>query len=168
MDIKQLSDRGLSFVKKYKFVVLIFIVGIVLMLMPANGNKEIKTTSTTQHNTQFLDPTTNLQRLLSEIHGAGEVQIMLTLAAGEKTVYQTDQDQDHNENSGSVQVETVILSDSNRNEYGLIQQILAPEYRGAVIVCEGADDPAVKYAIMEAVKNMTGLGFDRISVLKMK
>ena len=93
---------------------------------------------------------------------------MLTLAAGEKTVYQTDQDQDHNENSGSVQVETVILSDSNRNEYGLIQQILAPEYRGAVIVCEGADDPAVKYAIMEAVKNMTGLGFDRISVLKMK
>ena len=45
MDIKQLSDRGLSFVKKYKFVVLIFIVGIVLMLMPAKGNTEMKTSS---------------------------------------------------------------------------------------------------------------------------
>ena len=164
MDIKQLGDKGLSLIKKYRFVVLILVVGIVLMLIPSNSGSHSDSLVSNEKQPAFCDPTEELETLLSQISGAGKVRIMLTVAAGEKTLYQTDQDQDEK----GVQLETVIISDSSRNEHGLIEQIIAPQYRGAVVVCQGADDPAVKYAIMEAVKNMTGLGFDRISVLKMK
>ena len=165
MDIKQLGDKGISLIKRYKFVALILIVGILLMLMPTNfGSSSTDSQAISQNQSEFSNPTDELQTLLSQIRGAGKVRIMLTVAAGEKTLYQTNQDQDEKR----VQIETVIISDANRNEHGIIQQIIAPQYRGAVVVCQGADDPAVKYAIMEAVKNMTGLGFDRISVLKMK
>jgi len=39
---------------------------------------------------------------------------------------------------------------------------------GAVIVCQGADDPQVRLSIVDAVSKVTGLGSDKISVLKMK
>ena len=83
-------------------------------------------------------------------------------------MYQTDQERDNADGSQSIRIETVIVNDKDRNQKGLIQQILAPEYRGAIVVCQGADDATVRLAIIEAVADATGLGTDRISVLKMK
>jgi stage III sporulation protein AG len=36
------------------------------------------------------------------------------------------------------------------------------------VVCQGADDPVVKLLIVDAVSKVTGLGADKISVMKMK
>ena len=168
MDIKQLGDKGISLIKKYKFVVLILLVGIVLMLLPAANTNNESNTSAVQSQPVFNDPTEELQNLLAQIKGAGKVRLMLTVSGGEKYIYQADRDETVSGETSTVRVETIILTDSNRNQGGMVQQILAPQYRGAVVVCQGADDPKVKLAIMEAVKNMTGLGYDRISVLKMK
>ncbi len=38
---------------------------------------------------------------------------------------------------------------------------------GIVIVCEGADDPAVKLALLQAIRSYTGFSADRITILKM-
>ena len=62
----------------------------------------------------------------------------------------------------------MIITDSDRKEEGLITQVDPPVYQGAIIVCQGADRGAVRLAIVEAVSRVTGLGADRISVLKMK
>ncbi len=40
--------------------------------------------------------------------------------------------------------------------------------QGCVVVCEGADSPAVRLDVTSAVMAYTGLGSDRISVMKMK
>lgn len=40
--------------------------------------------------------------------------------------------------------------------------------QGCVVVCEGADSPAVRLDVTSAVTAYTGLGSDRISVMKMK
>lgn len=39
---------------------------------------------------------------------------------------------------------------------------------GAVIVCSGADDPGVRLNVTNAVAAYTGLGSDKITVMKMK
>ncbi len=168
MDIKRMGDKGAALLKKYKFVVLILVIGIILMLLPTASQKEETKAQPSQAQPMFADPTEELQNLLSQIHGAGKVRLMLTVAGGEKYIYQTDRDETANDESSTVRIETVILTDSDRTQNGMVQQIIAPQYRGAVVVCQGADDPNVKLAIMDAVKNMTGLGYDRISVLKMK
>ena len=93
---------------------------------------------------------------------------MLTVSAGETTLYQNDQDTNTGDTTSSVRQETVIITDSDRNQHALISQVLPPKYQGAVIVCQGADLPTVKLAIVEAVSKATGLGADQISVLKMK
>ena len=42
---------------------------------------------------------------------------------------------------------------------------LSSEFK--VVLCQGADAPSVKLAIVEAVRCVTGLGADQISVQKM-
>lgn len=168
MDITAIGTKIMDFIKKYRYVILVLVVGIVLMAIPGGKDEEPEPTESAGSAVQFQDPTEELTRILSQIHGAGKVQILLTKSAGEKTVYQTDQDSSTSENGGSVRLETVIVTDSDRAEQGLTQQVFAPEYRGAIIVCQGADDAAVRLAIVEAVSDVTGLGTDRISVLKMK
>ena len=93
---------------------------------------------------------------------------MLTVSTGEQTLYQTNNDYSTDANGSQEKTDTVTVTDSQRNETGLIRQVNPPIYLGAVIVCEGADNPAVRLSITEAVSRITGLGTDKISVLKMK
>lgn len=103
-----------------------------------------------------------LKNLLTNIKGAGKVDVLLSYAAGERIIYQSDTD------DGFQRSDTVTVTDSQRNQTGLIVQKLPAEYLGAVIVCQGAGDPSVRLAIVDAVAKYTGLGAHEISVLEMK
>ena len=110
----------------------------------------------------------SLSDILSQIKGAGNVRVLLTLQRGEETIYQTDSHTTEGSDSYSAQIDTVMITGSERGQSGLIKQINPPIYLGAIVVCQGADSPSVRLAVVEAVSKVTGLGADRISVLKMK
>ena len=99
-----------------------------------------------------------LDAILCCIDGAGEVKVLLTEDRGGEVFYQTEGEDG----------KTVLISGADRSESGLVRTTEAPAYRGAVVVCQGADSAAVRLAVVEAVANATGLGTDRITVLKMK
>ena len=109
-----------------------------------------------------------LSELLSQLEGAGKVQGLLTQATGEKTRYQTNDDNTSAEHTQTNRTDTVILTDNCRNQVGLVSQVDPPTYLGAVVLCQGAENSAVKLAITQAVSNATGLGYHKITVLKMK
>lgn len=109
-----------------------------------------------------------LAEILSQVAGAGKVQVLLTEATGAQTFYQENKDSAEGNQNKSTRTDTVILSDSSRGQTGLVSQINPPTYLGAIVLCQGADQSAVRLAITEAVANATGLGYHKISVLKMK
>lgn len=162
----ELTEKIMGWVRKYRFVLLILLIGIGLMLIPFESKEKAEVSQQATAPTQ-PDISLELSRILSQIDGAGEVSVMLTIHTGISTVYQTDDSTTTGENSTGKQ-DTVIITDENRTQTGLIQHIVYPEYRGAIIVCQGADDLQVRLNIMEAVARITGLGMDKISVLKMK
>ena len=96
------------------------------------------------------------------------LKVLLTEAVGAETIYQTDEDRNLSNNSESVRVETVIVTNADREEQGLIRTVTPPVYLGAIIVCQGGDQPAVKLSIVQAVSSVTGISSERITVLKMK
>ncbi len=169
MDLKKLTEKTVPFLKKYKYVALVLLIGLVLMALPSKTATEKEPQSQSE---TILQPevtvSQQLSTVLSMIDGAGKVEVMLTVAAGEETVFQTNSNTSTSETATSTQISTVTITDADRNQTGLIRQINPPRYLGAVIVCEGADSPAVCLAIVDAVSKVTGLGSDRISVLKMK
>ena len=168
MDITAVGGKVLEIAKKYRYVLLVLLLGIGLMAVPGKKEKEAQNSPVPTVEKTDTDQTQSLIEILSHLRGAGKVKVLLTYAAGEKTVYQTDEDSATAEENSTNRRETVIITDADRTERGLVTQILPPEYQGAIVVCEGADDPSVRLAIVEAVANATGLSSDRISVLKMK
>ena len=141
---------------KYKYPILVVLVGLALLLLPGREAEEPAVPAQTVTEESLEQ---RLEALLTQIEGAGAVRVLLTEDTGRETLWQTDTDSDR-EN-------TVIVEDSDRNETGLVRRTRSPSYRGAVILCQGADVPSVKLAIVEAVRCVTGLGADRISVQKM-
>ena len=164
----KLKNRIFGYLSKYKYVVVVILIGVLLMLWPTSKeNTEVLAMNSVQ-GSKYEDIETRLENIIKLISGAGEVKVLLTVAEGEKIRYQQNQDVQNDNNSNTSRSDTVIISDNQRNESGLIQQIDPPQYMGAVVVCTGADDPRIKLSIIEAVSNATGLRTDKISVLKMK
>ena len=150
--------------ERYKYVLLIGLIGIGLLLLPSQNT--YKDTDLPNHpEIQQESLQTQLEQLLSQLQGAGKVKLLLTTAQGEQYIYQTDSNAGQN---GELRLETVIVSGTDRQENPILQQTIGPVYQGAVILCQGAGDAAVRLAVVEAVSKATGLGADKICVLKMK
>ena len=150
---------------KYKYALIVLALGILLMLLPGKNNEETAIQQTLPASGKTI--TEELTGILEQIRGVGKVRLMLTVDAGEETLYQFDEDRNLGDN-GSVRTETVIVTDASRQETGLIRQILPASYRGAVVVCEGGDQASVCLSVIQAVSKVTGLSSDKITVLKMK
>ena len=135
------------------------------MLLPGKQEEKPEAAPSVTQQTESNTEAERLAEILAQIQGAGKVQVMLSVKTGEELLYQTDTQADA---SGTGRVDTVIVSNSSRDESGLVRQVKPPVYLGAVVVCQGGDSSAVRLAITEAVSKITGLGADCIVVLKMK
>lgn len=163
MELKEFPKKITEFLGKYRYAALILLIGLALMLIPGRKDpgavQEITVPPVEQDSEEE-----KLAVILSSIKGAGRVEVLLSIASGEQTIYQTDTDS----GSATQREDTVTVTDSERNQTGLVSQILPPVYQGAIIVCQGAGNPTVRLAIVDAVSKYTGLGANQISVLEMK
>ena len=162
-----LKEKISQILSKYKYALLILLLGLGLMLLPERSAGKTED-PTPQQTVESEDLQQELEAILSQISGAGEVRVLLTQRAGEEVLYQEDSQSDSQEGSTRLQSDTVIVENADREESGLIRRTDPPVYRGAVVVCQGADSPQVRLAIVEAVRCVTGLGANEISVVKMK
>ena len=147
-------DRLKYVMVKYRYVLLVVLAGLVLLLLPDHTEApEPIADVVTEESLQA-----QLEEILSRVEGAGKVAVLLTESRGGEIFYQTEGDDQR----------TVLVTGTDRSESGLVRTTQSPVYQGAVVVCQGADSPAVRLAVVEAVSNATGLGTDRITVLKME
>lgn len=170
MDIKIVTGKLIQAFQKYKYAVLVLFVGVALLVFSqGDKNKNLyNEPNESDTHTEAVTFEESISSALSCVYGAGKVQVILTVAQGEETVYQTNTDENSGDNSVIRKYNTVTVTDSQRNQVGLVRQINPVVYQGALIICQGADDPAVCLAIKDAVSKLTGLGTNCISVLKMK
>lgn len=168
MDIKATLGKLPGWITKYRYPILVLAIGLVLMVLPGRKKQIEQPVAEKAVAEQSVSVSDELARILCRIQGVGKVEVMLTVKTGQTTIYQTDEDISTTETGSTVRKETVIITDANRQQEPLVRQILSPEYLGAVVVCQGANDVQVRLAVVEAVSKVTGLGADKISVLKMK
>ena len=152
---------------KYKWTLLVLIIGFLLMLFPEE-KKEVVSHLPAMEEAQEKSLQQEMEQLLSQLEGAGKVRVLLTESAGQQTIYQTDQNARKTMESEEIQKDTVILTGADRAGSGLVSRVDPPKFLGAVVLCQGADKATVRLAIVEAVATATGLGADKISVCKMK
>lgn len=167
MELKKSAYKFCDFLKNYKYLFLVLLIGFVLMAIPSAKQNVTQTNESSKPETSVSDFENRLSKILSNVDGAGNVMLMLTIAEGEEIKYQSDEKIDEGDTKSNINRETIVITDSQRNQNGLIKQVIPVIYQGAVIVCQGADNPVVRLAIVDAVSKLTGLSSNNISVLKM-
>ena len=151
--------------KKYKFVLLVVLVGIILMLLPVSSQTKETEENKSQIPQESFDLAAMEQRMeevLGKIDGVGKLRLMLTLQSGTRLTLAEDTQRDQDR----TQREIVTLNRGSGNQEIVITNRFYPVYQGEVVVCPGADSSAVRLAITETVQALTGLPSDRIRVAK--
>lgn len=153
---------------KYKYVLLVALAGVICLLWPTGG-EERATAEIPVVSDELQEMEREMEEILSRIDGVGEISLMLTLDRGKEAVLAEDSSlsysgdtrapEDYNRTSRPI-----VLS--NDGEEVVVRQEVYPRFRGALVVCRGGGDPNVQLAVIGAVSALTGLGADRISVLK--
>ena len=120
-----------------------------------------------------------LEKILSSVKGAGGVDVMVTLEAGQEIVYvqqeKTVKDQsnitgdksDQQTIKDSYENEIVMIEENNQKQ-ALVEKVLEPVVQGVVVVCGGADDISVVSDITNAVCIALNITSNRVCVIKMK
>lgn len=170
MDWITLKKNCVAYIGKYRYVIAILLIGLILLCLPT-GKRSDPSTSPAESivdSNDFRDLEDDLAVLLSKVSGAGKVEVLLTQSRSSRTIYQTDESINSGQMNRDERIETVLVVNSDRSETGLIREVTSPIYQGAVILCQGAENAGVRLALVEAVCDATGLSSDKISVLKMK
>ncbi|MBQ0038174.1 MAG: stage III sporulation protein AG [Clostridiales bacterium] len=155
--------------KKYKYAVLIVLAGVLLMLLPTGTKSAGKEASSTENGENFSleEVEEKMETILGQIQGTGKLRIMLTLQSASQLQLAEDTDESL-EQSGDNKSrhEPVTINRGSGTQEVVVTGQIYPVFQGAVVVCEGADDSAVRLAITEAVAALTGLRTDKISIVK--
>ena len=101
-----------------------------------------------------------LEKLISQLYGAGHTTVMVTLETGEETVYAVDTQ------TGELQQQEthVLLQDGS----ALAETTYLPQIRGVAVLCEGGGDVRVASRITELLRSLLDLPSNRICVEQRK
>lgn len=156
-------------------IALIFLSDILF----TGKNEPQKATTGTQNSAVQTEYAQGLEKrlteLLTHVEGAGKVQVMITLetsgekvyAQNEQTTTETQKNEQTEQRKSSFQNEHIILDTQETGDAPLIETQLAPEIKGAAILCQGAADITVVKRITDLASVVLGLPTNRICVSKM-
>ena len=157
---------------KYKYILLVCLVGLVLLLWPQSEPELRETASAAREGLgEAAALETRLEAILETMDGVGKAQVLLTVETGEETIYAFDRTDSQTQNgtggSASSQRELVTLSESG-GQAPVPVQTAAPVYRGAMVVCEGGGSASIRLEVTRVIQSLTGISADRIVISKMK
>lgn len=159
------AGQWLKALGQYRYILLVMAAGMLLLLLPGGGRdspeEALPPSQAAEQEFALESFEEKLSRTLSQIRGAGEVHVVLTLSSSSRRVLAQDVERRGEEGSSTS---TVTLGRGSGSQEVVALQTISPQFRGALVVCSGGDDPQVCLSVTQAVAALTGLGADRITV----
>lgn len=172
-------------------ILILLLTGVLLVViaLPSGGTKETtggerdsgQTEMPVQDSqtgyTQYLEQ--KLSDTLSQIEGAGEVMVMVTLKSSAEKVVEKDQTSDQetvteSDSQGGTRTtkqenqeeSTVYAQGDGQDQSPYVSKELSPQIEGVVVVAQGGDQAVVKQNITEAVEALFGIESHKIRIMK--
>ena len=172
MKTMEWGRKALQSFGKYKYVLLVALVGAVLLLWPSGKETDTSSAGSQTWDTGDLFQVEaleeKLEKALSQVEGAGKVTVVLTLEESARQVLAQNEEGSWGTGETRRDTSTVLLGRGSGTQEVVPLQEIGPRYRGALVVAEGGDLPQVRLALCQAVSALTGLGADKISICKGK
>ena len=174
-------------------LLILLLTGILLMVIavPAGKKKENMSSASNDNTGKSVNGTSagtdeetytayledRLNRTLSQIEGAGEVKVMITLKSSadtesdQETVTEEDSQGGTRQSSKTSKKEnTVYRTDSESNSQGsgspYVSKELSPKIEGVVVIADGGENAVVKENISSAVQALFDIEPHKIRIMK--
>lgn len=177
------SLSELSFVKKLKnikhieiIIVVIFILILLLICFAGNDTfsflSKKKNTTSTSGNITYVSTSDyvssiegKLKSILSNINGAGKVEVMISVDGSSEIQFATDEIITTNGQTTEKTINIVFVTKDGVNQPIITNEKL-PKINGVVVVSSGAKNTKVKLQLMSAVQTLVNIDCDKIQILE--
>ena len=168
--------KNLKIGKKNIILVAIAIFITVLLLvsefLTPENTENISKENTEIYSSQYIEKTEKeLEALLENISGAGEVKVMITLENCYENVfakgYSEKNDSKTDSQKSESEEEYIIVKNGSNNEECLVVKVLQPTVKGVAVIAQGAGNTQVKNAITQTVCALFDISTAKVSVEKM-
>ncbi len=122
----------------------------------------------------------NLENILSNIEGVGNVKVLISYSESSEVVAMYSENSknsliEETDSGGGTRTTTqndtekdIVYKEENGEKVPVTQKIIQPKIEGAIITAVGANNGTVKNNIVQAVEAVTGLPTHKIQVFEMK
>lgn len=183
----QLNDKLRTFWKKLKGIkhieIIIGVIIIAIMLVAysgfvntsktTKGKEKVVTTSANEFDYSYTEQ--RLAKVLQDIDGVGQVQVMITydgtaekVTANTISISTVTNNTSGNSTCNTSKTESPVIINNNGSSSPYILKEIAPNITGIIIVAEGADKPVVKLSIMRACQTILQVNASNIEIFTMK
>ena len=160
------KEKWFTVMSRYKFPAIMLLLGVVLMLLPLGKKTAVATQETPPQEFDLEAMERQMEEIVGCIDGVGRVKVMLTLRTGPTLSLASDKDETLRDAEMRTENQILKLNRGSGMQEVVITQQRYPVFQGAVIVCDGAGNSAVRLQVTEAVSVLTSLSSDKITVAK--
>lgn len=183
-------NRWIQNVKNLKKdqICILFLAGVLLMVISIPTKKKENATEESGQIKESMEVQTDeyvyveqlerqLESILIEMEGVGNVSVMVTLQSSAEQIVEKDikeeveelvetDSQGGNRNTKNTvrEEETIYSEEDSQNPY--VRKALMPRVEGVLVVAEGGDQPVVVKNITEVIQALFGIESHKIKIVK--
>lgn len=169
--LKDFFQKAFPKNKNMMLLYVILIIGIVILLFGGRmfaSPEQQDATSNTEVTIPSEDTERRLAGILSEIAGAGEVEVMITYESTGEKLFASDTSTETVDQSDTSQTSRQDIKPITPSNEPVVSKQLYPKVKGVIVVAEGAGDARVRQSLTEAVKAALDVADHKISVFVKK
>lgn len=175
--------------KKYRKILIFAGLGLMAVIF-LSGFLEQKPAEETEPETIMTDRTiedyaadleADLAEMIRHIHGAGEVQVMVTIEKGVENIYATERKSSKqitndksadfdtkNQEQDNTETTYILLKDADGGQQAVAVTQIQPVVKGVVVVCDGGSNVQVEREIINAVTTALDISSAKVCVVSAK
>lgn len=146
-------------------VVAIVLLGYFAFLSPTSNKYDDSggsvTVSTSAADRYARDLESKLENILSNVKGAGNVKVMVTLGNGYEYVYATEETVKQSANGSTTTTTEVVMVDGQP----VVVKEIFPTIQGVLVSASGASDAIVKLNLVTAIQTVVDVPNSDITIL---
>ena len=144
---------------------------------PPNQKVDVETVAKGAESIDNSELETKIERILSQIEGAGKVSVLITYLSGKEIVPATEVKKTENTtnekdtgggtrniNQNDYENKVVYVEEQGGGKKPVVIKELQPEVKGVVVVADGAGDIDVRESIIRAIQVLTGVPAHKVQV----
>lgn len=162
-------------IKKSEWIVIGVMIAIALLIyynsnkmFNNTSNNDIQLSNSISTTSQYIsDLESRLSSVLSKIHGAGTVSVMISIASGSEIVVATSSETKTNTSTGasnSSQSNTIVEKPIIIGDEPLVLFEKLPQIKGVIIVAQGANNVQVRLEMLKAVQALLDVDANNIEI----